>query len=88
MSKEAVETIIGKAALDSGFRNLLFANPSEALAGYQLTGEEIAALTSMDAEGLDALSGTLDERISKCCVIPPGPRACPFQPGPIGVPWP
>jgi hypothetical protein len=65
MSREAVETIIGKAVLDDEFREALFANPERALEGYDLTEEEVAALKGIDAETMDALAGTLDERISK-----------------------
>ncbi len=65
MSKEAVESVIGKAVLDSEFREALFASPEEALAGYDLTEEEVAGLKTIDAETMETLAGTLDERISK-----------------------
>jgi len=65
MSKEAVEAIIGKAVVDSEFRETLFANPDEVLAGYELTEVEIAALKAVDAETMESFAGTLDERISK-----------------------
>ena len=65
MSREAVEAIIGKAVLDSDFREELFANPEEVLAGYDLSEEEVAALKAIDAETMESFAGTLDERISK-----------------------
>lgn len=65
MSKEAIEAIIGKAVVDRQFRAALFADPDQALAGYDLTEEEIAGLRAIDAESLDSLAGLLDERISK-----------------------
>jgi hypothetical protein len=65
MSKEAVEAIIGKAVLDSEFREALFANPEGVLAGYDLTEEEVAGLRAIDFETLESFAGTLDERISK-----------------------
>jgi hypothetical protein len=65
MSKEAVEAIIGKAVVDGRFREALFTDPEEALAGYELTGEEVAALKAMDREGIESFAGALDERISK-----------------------
>ena len=65
MSKEAVEAVIGKAVLDSGFREALFANPEEVLAEYDLTEEEVAALRAIDFETMESFAGTLDERISK-----------------------
>jgi hypothetical protein len=65
MSREAVEAVIGKAVLDSEFREALFASPEEALAGFDLTDEEVAGLKTIDAETMETLAGTLDERISK-----------------------
>jgi hypothetical protein len=70
MTKEAVEAIIGKAVLDSQFREALFANPEEALAEYDLTEEEIAALRAIDFETMESFAGTLDERISKMQLFP------------------
>jgi hypothetical protein len=68
MSKEAVEAIIGKAVLDSDFREALFADPDKALAGYELTEQEVATLKGIDAETMESLAGTLDERISKAMI--------------------
>ncbi len=65
MTKEAVESVIGRAVLDGQFREALFANPDEALGGYELAEEEVAGLKSIDAETMESLAGTLDERISK-----------------------
>ena len=72
MSKEAVEAIIGKAVVDSEFREALFANPDEALAGYELTEVEIAALKAVDAETMESFAGSLDERISKSLIAGAG----------------
>ena len=69
MSKEAVEAIIGKAVLDNDFRETLFADPDKALAGYELTEEEVATLKGIDAETMESLAGTLDERISKAVTM-------------------
>jgi hypothetical protein len=68
MSKDAVQAIIGKAVLDSEFRETLFANPDQALAGYELTEVEVAALKAIDAETMESFAGTLDERISKALI--------------------
>ncbi len=66
MSREAVERIIGKAVMDAEFREALLADPAKALAGYDLTEEEMAGLKELaDAESLNAMAGTLDERVSK-----------------------
>jgi hypothetical protein len=69
MSKEAVQAVIGKAVTDSKFREELFANPEQALSGYELTESEMAALKNVDAETLESFAGTLDERISKAFAI-------------------
>jgi hypothetical protein len=69
MSKEGVQAVIGKAVTDSKFREELFANPDQALSGYELTEAEIAALRNVDAETLESFAGTLDERISKAFAI-------------------
>ena len=59
MSKEMMQAIIGRVALEEEFRIFFFANPNEALAGYDLTREERAALLSVDAETLDAFAERL-----------------------------
>jgi len=65
MSREAVEAVLGKAMLDASFRDALFADPDQALAAFELTPEEAAALKAIDAESMGAMAGALDERISK-----------------------
>lgn len=68
MSKEAVEAVIGKAMVESDFRDALFANPDQALAAYDLSDEEAVMLKSIDAESMGEMAGALDERISKSTV--------------------
>ena len=68
MSKEALQSVIGKAVTDAQFRNTLFADPDTALAGYDLTPSEIAALKAIDAETLDNVAGDLDDRMSKVSI--------------------
>ena len=70
MSKEAVEAIVGKAVLDAEFRQALFAEPDETLAGYDLSEQEVAALKAIDYETMESFAGTLDERISKMVLFP------------------
>ena len=72
MSKEALQAVIGKAVMDSEFREALFADPDQALEGYELTEEEVAALKAIDAETMESFAGSLDERISKSYVIGAG----------------
>lgn len=59
MSKRALEAILGRAILDDDFRIVLFADPDQALAGYELTNGERASLLSVDAETLDAFAERL-----------------------------
>ena len=72
MSKEALQAVIGKAVLDSEFREALFADPDQALEGYELTEEEVAALKTIDAETMESFAGSLDERISKSLIAGAG----------------
>jgi hypothetical protein len=69
MSKEAVQAVIAKAVSDDKFREALFANPDKALQGHDLTEDEIAGLKKIDAETMESMAGSLDERISKAFVI-------------------
>ena len=65
MSQDAVSQIIGRAVTDDEFRALLFANPDQALKGYELTDDEIAALSDLKQEDLEDFSTKLDSRITK-----------------------
>ncbi len=65
MSQEAVHQVIGRAVVDAQFRKHLFANPTAALAQYNLTADELAALSALDQGQLDEFAGRLDERITK-----------------------
>ncbi|MBI1925871.1 Franean1_4349 family RiPP [Candidatus Poribacteria bacterium] len=65
MSQQVVETIIGKAVTDATFRKQLFEDPDSVLKGYDLTGEEIAALKAIEKEAIAKFAGELDERVSK-----------------------
>lgn len=56
MSRQALEAVIGRAILSAEFRMAFFADPDEALADFDLTEAERAALKRVDAESLDACS--------------------------------
>jgi len=56
MSTKSVETILSRAMSDAAFAEELFASPSKALAGYDLTAEEIAQITSMSRAEFAALA--------------------------------
>ena len=59
MSRQALEAVIGRAILNEQFRLDLFEDPETALAKYELTEDEVAALKSVDAETLDACADIL-----------------------------
>ncbi len=68
MSSESMQQIIGRAIAEESYRELLFSNPDQALAEYDLTAEEISALKGLKREEFDAAGGDLEERISKSFV--------------------
>jgi hypothetical protein len=65
VSQDAVSQIIGRAAVDAKFRELLFSNPAPALQGYDLTDDERDALNNLKQEDLEDFSTKLDSRITK-----------------------
>ena len=65
MSREAFEAVIGKVIVESEFREMLLADPDRALAGFELTGEEISVIKKIDAETLDSVSGSMDAWVSR-----------------------
>ncbi len=69
MSKAAVEKIVGRAVLDSEYREALLADPDEVLGEYNLTEGEVAALKAIDFETMESFAGTLDDRISKVGLV-------------------
>lgn len=62
MSQRELEAVIGRAVMDEEFRLLLFADPNAALAGYELTEEEVVALKRLDVESLDACADIVAQR--------------------------
>lgn len=59
MSRDSIEQIIGKALLDSEFRDMLLAYPEQALSTFHLSKNEKAYLKRIDAETLDELAAML-----------------------------
>ncbi len=59
MSKQTVEWIVGKIALDASFREGLLATPDPTLAGYDLLESEKTWLKHIDLETMEALAHTL-----------------------------
>ncbi len=70
MSKKAVEAAIGKAILDAGFRELLLADPDQALSDFNLVPAEKNMLKRMDSESLDMLGKLVNKLL---CRIKPQP---------------
>jgi hypothetical protein len=62
--KEAILTILGKAADDHKFLARLAENPAKVLDDYNLTSEEKAALASGDLRRIESWVGKLDKRLS------------------------
>ena len=61
--KEAILTVLARAADDSKFLARLADNPAEALTEYYtLTQEELAALASGDIKKIESWVGKLDKR--------------------------
>lgn len=60
---DALGKVLERASVDTAFRAQLESDPQTALAGYELTVEEQAALTRRDAPPLRELG--VDARISK-----------------------
>ena len=82
MSREALETVIGRAVIDEEFRVALFADPDAALAGYELTEEEVAALKRVDAESLDACAHNVGRRVA-AVLLRPGSDPSTVGPSPL-----
>jgi hypothetical protein len=68
MSKAGVEALAQKAMSDESFRQQIKNNPDAALAGYDLTAEEKAAIKSGNTAKLRELG--VDERITKSAWLP------------------
>jgi hypothetical protein len=62
--KEAIVTVLERAADDPAFIAQLTYQGSKTLQGYDLTSEEKAALLSGDINWIEAHVGKLDERLS------------------------
>ena len=60
---EALNKVIERASTDAAFRAHLSSDPTRALAGYDLTAEERAAVASGDPRRMEAIG--LDARITK-----------------------
>lgn len=70
MSLGVVQKILGRMVAEREFRILVFTDPDKALAGYDLTKEEIKTLKGLSREKFDAAAANLDERVSMSALAP------------------
>jgi hypothetical protein len=80
MSAEAVETVLTRAMSDADFAESLFTNAEEALAGYDLTKEEVEGFKNMSREGFNEFAKISPEERKSMVGIPKGPA----PKGPLG----
>ena len=69
MSQQSMQAIIGKAIIDTAFRQRMFSDPETALADYELSDGEVAALRAIDFETMECCARTLDDRISRAFML-------------------
>ena len=67
MSKESLAKVIQRSISDAAFRRQLATDPSGALRGYDLSGDETAAIRSGDSRRLTALG--VEQRMSKAFAL-------------------
>ncbi len=65
MSIEVLESVIGKALLDTEFRNLLMIDPETALVGFELSDTEKARLINSNRQSSIRQRESLGEPTSK-----------------------
>ena len=65
MSRESVKEIIGKAFVDTEYRELLLSNPKTAIEGYELTDAEREDMESLTPDIFDLELSELEERASR-----------------------
>lgn len=61
MSAQALQSVLSRAMVDTTFADLLFSDTDHAVAGYELTAEEIARLKTMSRAEFDQLAKALPE---------------------------
>ena len=65
MSAKGIESVLSRAMSDSAFAESLFSEPESALAGFDLTADEVTQLKSMSRADFDKVkSGSPEERKS------------------------
>ena len=61
MSANSVESILSRAMSDAGFADQLFANPDQALTGFDLTAEEVGNLKALSRAEFDRVAASSPE---------------------------
>jgi hypothetical protein len=65
VSREILEKIIGRAAMDSKFRRRMIKDPERALREYDLTEEQILAIKAIPTDALEKFAHRLMRSIGK-----------------------
>jgi hypothetical protein len=65
MSKNTMKAVIGKAVLDTEFRDALLADSDMALSPFDLTEAEKANLKKIDSETLDTFAHMMETFVNK-----------------------
>jgi hypothetical protein len=65
VSTEAVQAVLERTVTDATFRSRLFTEPDQALADYELTSAESAALRELCVDAGQSQSAALDRRETK-----------------------
>ena len=70
MTHRNVETLIGRLATDANLRGRFLEDPARVLhelneQGFELTGVELEALGTIDADAIRSFAGALDRRIRR-----------------------
>jgi hypothetical protein len=65
VSLAAVQSIIGRAVVNSEFRDALKADPDSILAERDVTPDEAAAIKAMDWDAVSSVGTDLEQRVSR-----------------------
>lgn len=68
MSREILEKIIGRAAMDSQFRRRMIKDPERTLKEYDLTEEQISAIKAIPTDALERFAHQLMKSIGKVLI--------------------
>ena len=68
MSREILEKIIGRAAMDSQFRRRMIKDPERTLKEYDLTEEQISAIKAIPTDALERFAHQLMKSIGKALI--------------------